>query len=329
MSYTVRPSYVPLGARKSVSGNSYDVEWVLVSTTAMTQHEVLNIPELPLLRSRNPEDYSVVLTEIQADPRQNADPYKWTIILTYTDATGNLIFPSNSNDPTKWPAEIGFDSYTYQSVVRKAYRSNGRDKLNPSIDVENSAGLPFDPPYTQPEAGTVINISRNERFYNGFDKRLYRNSINRKKITIAGYPIGPYEGWMRTLRGQRRVDDEGEFYWNINYEIVVKDWDGGWKVGLQDTSFYYKEVVGTNVKLKAIVEYMVNPDLKSTSKEGQRKVTEAQKLNGSGALATAVLDPETGLYKIPTTYLYFYTYPVMEWELLKLPEQEADHAYAN
>jgi len=328
MAYQVFISYVPLNARKTVDGNSYDVEWFIVSDTAMSQKEALSVEELPLLKSRNPEDRSVALTSIQAEPREGADPFKWTLILTYADTQGNLFFPSKKNDPTKWPAEIGFDSYTYQAVVRKAYRKNGKDKRKPSIDVQNSADKEFDPAYQQPESGTIINISRNERHYDGRDKKIYRNSINKNKISIAGMVLQPFEGWIRTIRGVRKVDDEGEFYWTVSYEIVVKDWDDGWRVDIKDTSFYIKTVNGANVDYKFIQEYMIDSTKAQNTKEGQARVTEAQNLDGEGQLAPIIEDPISGLKVRESVYLPFYTYPIADWKNLSLPAQEADHAYA-
>lgn len=327
MAYTVDESYVPLRASKTIDGNGYDVEWVLVSDAAMKQRDVLNIEELPLLRSGHPDDPSVTLVGVVADPRDSVDPFKWTLVLTYASG-GDLLFPSKHNDPTKWPAEISFDTYTYQQVVRKAFKANGKDFRNPSIDVENSASYPFKPGYAQPMTGETITISRNERDFNADDKKRYRNSINRGKVRIAGKLIQPYEGWMRAIAGSRKVDDDGEFYWTIVYEIIIKDWDKGWRVELLDEGFYKLEKVGNKVQSIRIKEWMIDDAKSKTTQEGRAEVTSAQKLDGAGALAAKIVDPVTNQLKIVSTYLTYHTYPPSDWIPLKLPAQEADHAYA-
>jgi len=317
MAYTFYRYKKPPIMNKSNSGIVYTDEWIVDSDVELTVVEVKDIVEIPPLNTRFEQDRSAILTQIRAEPREGEDGFKWTVFLDYNTASGaNTVRRGDFEDPTKRKPEINFGTYTEQRAVTGYYMSHGETpgtltKGQPTKLNDNSAGDMFtDPPWVQPESRDVLNIKRNERKYLADTKRLYKGSINLHSVRVAGRKLQPFQGWMRNVTGTRKIDAEGEFYFEVRYEVAVAEGDYGWLADPLDIGFY--TLVGG--KRIAIRESDLDSSITAGSKK-DTKVTVPQNLDGNGGLVVAPL--------VAITFRRATLFPI-DWKTLKLPQQETD-----
>lgn len=232
----------------------------------------------------------------------------WRITYTYTPEKPREGTPSGSTgtqrSPWHLPPEFSFDSSQYQRVVSKAYldTETGDDATEgpdaePSKPIQNSAGVPFDPPVQQEYGNIVIRISRNQRKFDPDSAYAYQDSINSNRLRVAGISIGKYEGRMRKISGTDAYTDDGQQFWKVSYEIEVNR-----RTHLRevlDAGFAEKEIDGS---LTAIEQAGAGGFAET--------VSQPSKLDGEGA----ALDPDA-----EPVYLQFRTFPARDWSYLDLP----------
>lgn len=258
---------------------------------------------IPSLYTEHPDDPTVVV--IGRFPKPRLGRLIWDVVVKYrrkqfvnieigTSGSGTI-------NPVDLPPDISYSFTQYSRAVEQAYLFGLDPADNPTIAIENSSSMPFDPPLTQEESNLVINIVRNESGED-FDPLFlitFNNTINAFNITIAGIVMETFEARMRNIGSVKKWDEDGEAYWRVTYEIEV-DFATHLK-SLLDIGFYTEDII-TGVHT-AILDAEGNP------------ITEPVKLDGAGGQLPVGGDP---------IYLDFNTYFALDWTNLNLPINEEE-----
>ena len=152
----------------------------------------------------------------------------WFVSVEYsTDAPNDPGIPGGGGDPLKEYPKITWTTRDIEIVAEQAievYKPGEGE--SPYVDpVTNSAFDPYlDPPLVVPDFIQVCTITRNERpniDYNPDKVKKFQNTINKRKVTIAGRKYEIAQAWLNKYEGGAIQQREGVDFVSVTYQILA------------------------------------------------------------------------------------------------------------
>lgn len=297
---TVNEDFMGRGGHEDQKTSTYTRVFNVLMTAKTTSDVplILAHASIPNIYDAMPGDPKSHCLSVDPKVDPSSDGLHWIVTCEYgrEDLGGKV--PAAVDDPTDLPPKIGYGFVTYNEVARGAYSvSTPVDtEGNPSLVIENSAGMPFDPPVMEEKSNLLITIQRNEEDGLLFDHNLvldYKDTINNAYEVIAGIIIPTYAGKMRDIRIDKAWMANGDIYWDVTYQIEVIR--RNWERRVLDAGFYTKDSAGNHTEIQD---------------ENGKPLTQPVKLDGAGGkLAEGVT----------AVYLTFITKWYRNFGLLNLP----------
>lgn len=260
---------------------------------------------IPLFGSSHPEDAGAVVSEIT--PTQDSEsPTRWTVRVRYSSdlkapdavqpgdpSDGGGAPPGSENAPGDRPenplARPPMWKFAFQQT-QEAFRTGYKYDLVTgaplvgSVDILNSAGLPFDPPVTVEVSRPLVTVTVNRS----------RWSLPRAVDLIDSVNLKAWQGCNPRVVRCIGVDAESAFengisYWRITYQFALK-YDT-WDLRVLDAGYMERDYSGESnggvTKLKKIMD------------EWGREASDPVPLNGNGRRLPV---GDTPIYKVFQVY---------------------------
>ena len=264
---------------------------------------ILNLEGIPQLNDLHPYDASLLVSSRSVDPDVEADT--WKVTVEYASRIVNVPFDKNTKPWDLPPYNVSSGSVPYNKVMTKAYK-DGDSKDNPSVDILNTAGDPFDPPLEYVEYNSLIKFTYNKKNFSLFDIKKYKRTINASSEIILDQNIEPKTAKINEIDAVKVdvKDENGNFDYSY-YKISIVMEIGNFETKLLNDGFYAVEN-GQKFEIK------LDNDTGNYGKDKGDPVTEPVKLDENGAILPQGDSP---------VYLPFQTYFAQNWKGLGLPEK--------
>lgn len=159
--------------------------------------------DIPSVRTAHPDVNSLAIAQLVFTC---VDPYVWQVEAKYEPTTYGVV-PS-SQDPWDEPPLINFGSqsstlaypfsYGLDFDQTRATAMTSANRAVPDVPSKNKQGQAFEPLPEDEVCYVVVRMVRNFRTLN-LNLLEYKNTINNDAITLCGYDIPKFCGWIRTF----------------------------------------------------------------------------------------------------------------------------------
>lgn len=280
---------------------SATLEYIVITDSVMNVNDLLEDTLMPEKGKRLSIGSSLVVVERSAT-RKEENPLVWDLTIQYGIKKSSV----DTGDNSRLIAGPEYDTVIYQVVAEEGYfQGNSEDEGSNTdlVPILNSAGDKFSDPPMMEVRNLLIRWTQTER--RTFDPVKVVQNINtiyfvtgqtddeKKTISVLSYPLGNWEGFMRSIKPIRQADET----YVCSYELEINT-GKDFIIALQDMGFRYKNDAGDFVD---IMNRDINPADYNTG--GDRasedaKVSDPQFLLPTGKIATDIDDSEKRLYRV-------------------------------
>jgi hypothetical protein len=244
-------------AAESSDGFEDTIVYRVVCTNAETaKYEALTDGDIPAIGDEHPVESTIVAHRITS--QMETDPLIYLVSVEYATPTEFSPAPNPLDDRV----QIRWSHQTYTEPV-----INDRN----GAAAVNSAGDWFDPGIEREKHILILNVARNEAFFNPATAEAYVDTVNSDVTTIAGLPITARQGKIMEYSAER-LERNGHEYWAVIYRLEFKG--DTWDSKKLDQGLHY---------LAGGVKYPITV--------AGEPATEAQLLDGSGAVLAVAGTP--------------------------------------
>jgi hypothetical protein len=314
MGITVKTGTREQEAEKSNDGLSGRRTYIVTVTSDIAKSDgvefvVLDAPGIPEVGDLYATN--VYVTSKRAEPLQSGDDGDWLVWSVEVTLGPPEEIDTGGGDPLdpSLPAPtFSYSTIQYERAIDKAYRDED-DEDDPTEPIENVVGDPFDPPLTTAYSTLSISITRSLRSFDLNKILQFQDTTNENSISIAGISVEPEQARMLQIGAQQAIDDAGEGYWQVSYQVEVSR--NGFLKKVLNAGFN-QIAIGFPGGKKPIVYGDFFDDPKDAGDDEKEPVDSPQKLTSSGDLITSGNEDE--IYYIP-----FKVYFAKDWTTLDLP----------
>jgi hypothetical protein len=216
-----------------ISLDSADVDRRFKVTTDDADDDSLTVladSNLPSVKDDHPSNTDYWCVEVGADPRSD-DQFNWFVTAKY-ELKPPMTSGTTENEPWDEEPLVFFGFVAKQEIVERAYALNetiaakGATRGDPAEAIVNSNERPFDPPVMADRYYRQIIVRRNYEA-SVFDVNSilsYADTLNTNDpITIGGYEIGEFEGWLKDIKADPSYNNDNVKYYQVTFEILIND----------------------------------------------------------------------------------------------------------
>jgi hypothetical protein len=138
-------------------------------------------------------------------------------------------------NPLTIPATVSFTTNRYSVVMTKAYKDDD-SQGEPTQEILNTAGLPYDPPPMKVKKTSVFNITYPSLNFQGNWQKDYINTVNSSTVKIWDREIPEKHAIINDISATTQYTSEGLLYFMVSVEVEI-DNDEPWNLQLLSNGF--------------------------------------------------------------------------------------------
>jgi len=245
---------------------------------------------------------------IQMERWTDSSTMQWKVTCSY-DNQSEPYSSGTGRNPWLLKPTVGFSFVSTEQVFSMAYDVDDTD--SPSIPVQNSAHLAFNPPLMTSDRNLQITVQLavNPRSFSINSWAKKNNTCNSKAITICGTTFAAYTLYMADMRIEQAADTDGVKFWNVTMSIVHEP--DTWKIKVKDKGML---AINTDVATK-IAQPWKTISIINNETGAKARITEPTPLDNGQPMAQNHAEWVNG-----GNVLSFAPFRYKDWSTLQLPK---------